>query len=109
MSHGWLTLNEIKEWPHWDSCTQQEGVIDLETLETWDRMSRPPSFCGGVWGKDVVIASDIDAIDEHTTHVRVRWTNPTNREQCKEFWKLLEYIEVREYYDFIRFVFGFDS
>lgn len=105
-SHSWLTLAEIKNWPHWDRPLAEIGVVPIGVFGTWDGRSAPEAWCGGVSGPGVVVGTP--GATEGASHVEISWSSRTMRDCCRTFLKWLDYVESAHGPD-CRIVFGFDS
>lgn len=102
-SHSWLTGQEILAREHTESVWFT-GIVSLELFKSWDGISEPEYYSGGIWGNDVVIADSPVAVNELTTHVRVYW-----KEKPELSYFFDEVKRLVSLHGEIRFVFGFDS
>lgn len=102
-SHSWLTLQEIIDTPL--PQTLKTGVISLEEYNNWDKVSTPESYCGGIFGGDIIVSIP-ECITPHTTHVQVEWMS--SKDELKYFVDAIKNL-VKQYGPNCRMVFGFDS
>lgn len=101
--HSWLTAEEILSYTY--GGTWKTGIIRLDDLMSWDGVSAPERYSGGIFGESIVIAENPCDISEETTHVRVFW-----RQSSDDFDYFLEEVKrLKEEHGEIRMVFGFDS
>ena len=105
-SFSWLTLAEMKDWPHWDRPLAETGIVSLEVFKKWDGKSAPESWCGGVGGPNVIVGTPDNL--KNATYVEIGWESRTMRDCCKTFLKWLDYVESAHGQN-CRIVFGFDS
>ncbi len=103
-SHSWLTAAEILSAPL-PNTVPRSGVVERKFLQTWNGVSRPPSYCQGIAGPNVVVAQSVGEITPETTHVRVEWPMPLD--EMSYF--LDEIKRLRDKHGEVRMVFGFDS
>lgn len=106
-SHSWLTANEMLEWFKFAPPVLITGIIDRETYNKWDHKSEPESYCGGVYGPDVVMANDPDTL-QNWTHIRVTWEQHL-RLSLAYFFDEVQRLHNLHHPAEVRFVFGFDS
>lgn len=108
-SHSWLTGNEILAWAEKAPEVVKTGVLDRAVYEAWDGASRPPSYCGGISGRDVVQINDNAVEKEQTpnwTHIRCNWQSDLRAELAYFFDEVARLVAE---HGNVRFVFGFDS
>jgi hypothetical protein len=103
-SFSWLLGSEILAAKR-PTVTERTGIVDIDFYKKWDHETPPEAYCGGISGRDVVLAESTDAVTPQTTHVRIAWTERTDG---------LDYFvdEVKrlvEQHGDVRLVFGFDS
>jgi hypothetical protein len=117
-SHSWLLGSEILAYGETlrDTYTEETGVMSLKEYDAWDGKSRPDSYSGAVWGKDLVTVTP-ETLAEwrasmHFPHapdkvyVRVRWMVPALPDVAYFFEEVARL--VAEHGE-VRYVFGFDS
>ncbi len=70
-----LTADEILAAPRPDQGTLlNSGIITAEDYATWDKVSAPLSYCGGIDGPKVKVAESEQLFAQGGyTHVRVQW------------------------------------
>lgn len=108
-SYSWLSGEEMLHWFATAPIVIKTGVIDRQTYETWDKISRPSSYCGDIWGKFVVKINDNEVeknIQPNWTHIFCTWEAPL-KEELKYFFDEVD--RLMKLHGEIRFVFGFDS
>lgn len=109
-SHSWLSGPEMLAWVENAPRVVKVGVLDRETYETWDGVSPPNSYSGGVFGKNITVINDNDAekaaYGAGWTHIRCSW-EVSLREELSYFFD--EVARLTAEHGNIRFVFGFDS
>ena len=108
-THSWLTGSEMLAWAEKAPKVVKTGVLDRAVYEAWDGASRPPSYCGGISGRDVVLVNDNAVEKERTpnwTHIQCTWQSDLRVELAYFFDEVARL--VAEHGD-ARFVFGFDS
>ena len=73
-SHTYFSLKEILAID-WNISVINSGVIDRENCEHFIKNGKPKNWCGGISGKEVLIAPDLDEFlkDPRYTHVRIKW------------------------------------
>lgn len=104
-SFSWLSGPEMLGWK--PPIITQTGVLSREGYEAWDKVSRPESYSGGVWGKGVLVVDESDKDSSPDwTHIQVRWPAALG-DQLGYFFD--EVRSLSEEHGDIRFVFGFDS
>lgn len=108
-SHSWLTADEMLAWFATAPTVMKTGIINRSEFEAWDGQSAPTSWCGGIWGNDVVIVNDNKVERENTpnwTHISIEWQSGL-REELAYFFEEVQ--RLKEEHGTVRFVFGFDS
>lgn len=107
-SFSWLTADEMLRWFNRDHSVIQYGVISRDQRESWDGVSRPYEYCGGIAGGSIFTVADTE---RHTrddwTHVRVSWRSDLRKELGYFFREVQRLVD--EHGPMVRFVFGFDS
>lgn len=104
--HSWLTFHEILNTKVPSSF--REGVLSIAEFKKWDGVSEPESYCGDVWGKNIVMAHHLNQIRPETTHVKVRWEMPSDTfDYFLDELKRLMTVHTDAVH--FRVVFGFDS
>lgn len=107
-SFSWLSADEMLAWFEQPHTAEQTGVLSREERERWDGMSKPCSYCGGIWGGGAVVVPDAE---RHTrddwTHVQCSWKSDLQKGLAYFFDEVKRLTEAhgRD----VRFVFGFDS
>ena len=102
-SHGWLLLREILAAPIPKS--REAGVVSLEFYRSWDGVTPPEFYSGGIWGQGLK-TDVIGDIDDQTTHVQIWWDGDLKQEFS---YFLEEAKRIEAEYPGSRLVFGFDS
>lgn len=86
-SHTWVTLAEILNTEWQNKVTKCYGIVEADLYTEWRKENLgkefptpPDSYCGGIWGRDVVLVDgdqaerQIAATGKVTaTHVRIGW------------------------------------
>lgn len=103
-TYSWLTADEILSAPP-PGRILKTGVIPISAYREWDGVSQPESWCGDVWGKDVV-TSNPNEITDQTTYVRIEWFRDTSDDLA---YFINEVKRLKDEYGDVRMVFGFDS
>lgn len=103
-THSWLMADEILSAPLPDRVWKT-GIVDRAFFDTWDAVSMPDEWSGGISGPDVRVADSPTLVTEESTHVRIYWMQTKN---------VLSYFidEIRRLkneHGEVRMVFGFDS
>lgn len=118
-SHSWFTLRELKDWwsEHKDDVATIIGVVHVkEYLEYKESGKIPESYCGMVWGKDLltVTGEEYESIEnkEKVTHVQCYW--PRFYHECTQIQLYVDELEkIAGEHNMLpedtRLVFGFDS
>lgn len=107
-SFSWLTSTEILAWRDENKTISDHGIVSRHVYEIWDKTDSPGSWCGGIWGPDIVIIEDTE--EDKTrfpnwTHIRCEWnTKLTHHDYFFD-----EVRRLHEEHGEVRFVFGFDS
>ncbi len=108
-SHSWLTGDEILAWAKKAPVVVKTGVLDRDVYEAWDATSQPPSYCGGILGRDVVQIND-NAVEKaqtpNWTHIRCNWQSDLRAELAYFFDEVARLVAE---HGKVRFVFGFDG
>jgi hypothetical protein len=113
-STSYVTLKELKEydWP----IVIQGGVLSLDQYRSWDKVSPPDSYCGGVSGGKTVTIDESQVLnytftEDNDYYVSVRWEAPlVDTEFVSDFIAFLELWKGWKNTDEdIRIVFNFDS
>ena len=115
-SHSWLDIAEIKAFD-FDQTTTHYGFVSEEDYKIFRSKGKPESWCGGVFGRDVVVLNNIelDRIidgkdkreDGKNYYTQVHWT-----EKYRDSfpWFLNMFIPACEKLsDEVRLVFWFDN
>lgn len=103
---SWLTGRELVEWYNSSvPSVKKTGVISVKEYGEWDKKSEPSSYCGEIFGDNVIVTEDPEN-DVVFTHVRVNWEEDL-KESLKYFFDEIQRL-VKEHGE-IRMVFGFDS
>ena len=115
-SHGWVTLKELLDYPHWDSERIHHGVISAAEYESWDG-KEPVSYCGATMGEGIKTytpetywQAKVEGNLVRRPHVRVSWPE-TVRQSLERFctivipWLQTLHSDSAQ----VRLVFGFDS
>lgn len=108
-TYSWLTGAEMLAWAEKAPEVVKTGVLDRAVYEAWDGATRPPSYSGGISGRDVVLVNDNSVEKEQApnwTHIRCTWQSDLRAELAYFFDEVARL--VAEHGD-VRFVFGFDS
>jgi len=98
--YSWLLADEMLKWSP-PGNVGKTGVLSREQYLAWDKVSPPESYCGRIWGANVVMAPNAD-----WTHIQVSWGSDLRHELDYFFAEVRRLVE--EHGD-IRFVFGFDN
>lgn len=104
-SHSWLLADEILNAKNPCDSVWKTGIVELEIFKQWDGVSQPERWCGGISGKDIVIAENPAMVNEDSTHVRISWKSPSNGLD----YFINEIKRLKELHGEVRMVFGFDS
>lgn len=106
-SYSWLTGKEMLDWYAGASEVVRTGIVDRPVYEAWDGVGPPPSWCGGITGRNIRITDETGKnMIPDWTHIRCYWKENL-REKLKYFFD--EVGRLQEEHGEIRFVFGFDS
>ena len=101
-SHSWLAADEILDWAA--PRVTKYGVLSKSEYESWDKKSKPPSYCGDIFGREVVVTDDPNS--EGWTHVRVSWESEL-KDELGYFFDAVA--GLKKLHGEVRYVFGFDS
>lgn len=108
-SSTWLSGEEMLAWRRTAPTVCRVGVLSKHEYERWDGVSIPDSYCGDVWGNNVVIIND-NAVEMRSTpnwtHVRCSWDADLG-DVLGYFFDEVERLQRK--HGKIRFVCGFDS
>lgn len=116
-SHSWCTLAELKSFVS-NVASKHEarihGVVALTEYRAAKAENRAyTSWCGGVYGRDVVVVNDAKAETQaDATHVQTSWVKNALQVSClNQIVTALEVVTQRcgVTDDNVRFVYGFDS
>lgn len=117
---SWLMVKELVDYPWADLSTKRRGVVSIDEYKEWKKqgMGWPKSFCGGVFGPNIITV-DIAAMEDYVSgklplplgykvYTTIDWKT-TYQECCKEF--VDKWIPEMEKFgaNKTRIVFGFDS
>jgi hypothetical protein len=102
-SFSWLTADEIlaaKVPP----AVRRVGVVPVEWFRTWDGVTPPTSYSGGISGPAIQVDTPATVTDK-TTHVSISWIETEN-----PFAYFIDEVrKLKEAHGNVRMVFGFDS
>lgn len=107
-SLSYITLDELKAYKN--PVITHYGVMPLDAFLKWDKVTRPKSCSGSVFGGktqtvDQAIAEDIEPSSDIDWYVKVSWDEPLlNEDFINDF---ITYLE--QYGSNVRIIFGFDS
>lgn len=108
-THSWLAGDEMLAWAEKAPEVVKTGVLDRAVYEAWDGASRPPTYCDGVSGRNVMQIND-NAIEKanapNWTHIRCTWQSDLRAELAYFFDEVARLVAE---HGKVRFVFGFDS
>lgn len=107
--HSWLTAEEMLAWHKNAPKVLRTGLLERQTYETWDKVSKPVSYCAGVLGGGFITVTDNEVAKRETpnwTHIRCEWTSDLAVDLAYFF---DEVTRLKELYGEVRFVFGFNS
>jgi hypothetical protein len=116
-SHSWCTLMELKNFIS-NTASKHEvrihGIVALTEFRAAKLENRGyKSWCGGVFGRDVVVVNETEAeTQENATHVQTSWVkNALEVSHLNRIAAALEVVAQRcgVTDDNVRFVYGFDS
>lgn len=117
-SHGWVALEEVEDWPGWDSTFSERGVMDREEYAAWKASgnTRPKSWAGDTCGGGVLkvqeqVVNGEPFIPTTATHVEAEWSISARGMVGDLFAAWLRYVRLKWGHEHseVRFVFGFDS
>ena len=123
-TYSWLNADEILEWYKTPHLTTAAGYVPAEFFKTWDGVTPPDCYVGGISGPNIVCVnwdgktlpskqiesnpgqSLVDPSAVPFTHIRIFWSEDM-RDAFEDFIPML--IELKRRHGEIRLVFGFDS
>lgn len=108
-SHSWLSGSEMLAWHEEGHTVTQTGIVSRDFYETWDRVSKPDAYSGGIWGHEVIQIEDSEgerSASPNWTHIRVYWQSDLKQELAYFF---DEVARLQAEHGEVRFVFGFDN
>jgi hypothetical protein len=109
-SQSWLLLSEILAWPHWNDGLARTGVVSRAEYDRIQKEGGPPKdYCGGISGRDVIVARSIETAPENWTHLHFDWIEESIKAQCAPYWEWFQYLNAKYGGGNCRIVFGFDS
>ncbi len=107
-SRSWLTSTEMLAWYDQNQTVKEHGWVGRTTYEKWDKTDSPISYCGGIWGANIVKIEDTEeakAANPEWNYIFCIW----DAKLTLQAYFFDEVKRLHDMYGEVRFVFGFDS
>ena len=102
-THSWLSSTEILAAKR-PARVQHTGVVPLSWYQSWDKVTPPTEWSGGISGRGIHVAAHPSQITDKTTHVQIEWDSGDELDYF-----VAEVQRLHELHGEVRLVFGFDS